>query len=55
MNAKIGRPKSEKPKSIKYSIRLDVETEKKLQEYCKKNEISKGKAIRKGLKLLFEK
>ena len=36
MNAKIGRPKSDNPKSIKYSIRLDMETEEKLKNYCKK-------------------
>lgn len=50
----IGRPKVEKPKAIRYSIRLDEETEKKLQEYCKKNDITKGEAIRQGIFLLLE-
>lgn len=54
MNAKIGRPKVNKPKNIKYSIRLDEETELKLKEYCEKNNITKGEAFRKGINLLLE-
>lgn len=50
----IGRPKAENPKDIKYSIRLDAETEKRLQIYCQKHGISKGEAIRKGVHLLLE-
>lgn len=49
----VGRPKVEKPKDIRYSIRLDEETESKLQEYCKRNNITKGEAIRKGVHLLL--
>lgn len=54
MNAKIGRPKAENPKNVKYSIRLDEDTEKKLVLYCEKNNISKGEAIRKGIEKLLE-
>lgn len=54
MNAKIGRPKAENPKNIKYSIRLDEETEKKLKEYCDKYNLTKGEAIRKGIEKLLE-
>lgn len=49
----VGRPKAEKPKEIKYSIRLDAETEEKLKEYCLRNDITKGEAIRQGIHLLL--
>ena len=29
MNGKVGRPKVEKPKNIRYSVRLDKEIEEK--------------------------
>ena len=54
MSPRTGRPKIDKPKDIKYSIRLDIDTEKKLVLYCQKHNISKGEAIRKGLYLLLE-
>lgn len=54
MSAKMGRPKVENPKDIKLSIRLDVQTEAKLREYCEKNAISRGEAIRKGIHLLLK-
>lgn len=50
---KMGRPKTDKPKSINYTIRTDAETEQRLQEYCARNGISRGEAYRKGLELLF--
>lgn len=53
MSPRTGRPKVEKPKDIKYSIRLDEETENKLQSYCEKNTITKGEAIRQGINLLL--
>lgn len=54
MNARTGRPKAEKPKDIRYSIRLDQETENRLVEYCANNNITKGEAIRQGIHLLLE-
>lgn len=53
MSKKMGRPKAENPKSIRYSIRLDVETERKLEEYCDKHGITKGEAIRRGILLIL--
>ena len=50
----VGRPKADKPKDIRYSIRLDAETEEKLQEYCIEHNITKGEAIRQGIHLLLE-
>ena len=52
---RAGRPKVEKPKEIKYSIRMDAETEERLKAYCDKHNISKGEAIRKGIELLLKK
>lgn len=51
----VGRPKAENPKQSRFSIRLDAETERKLEEYCQKHSISKGEAIRRGMHLLFDK
>ena len=53
MSPRTGRPKIENPKSIKYSIRLDDETEQKLKDYCEKHGITKGEAIRRGIHLLL--
>lgn len=55
MSSKIGRPKAEKPKEVRYSIRLDAETEEKLKEYCNIRNITRGEAIRQGIHLLLQK
>lgn len=54
MSPKTGRPKAENPKDIRFSIRLDLETEKKLLEYCRQHGITKGEAVRRGIYLLLE-
>lgn len=51
--ARVGRPQSNNPKSITYSIRLDADTEKRLNKYCNRYHICKGAAIRKGIELLL--
>ena len=53
MSPRTGRPTSSNPKSVKYSIRLDEETEDELLAYCKKNGITRGEAIRRGINLLL--
>ena len=53
MSQKVGRPKAENPKDIRYSVRLDDETEIKLQKYCEEHGITKGEAIRQGIHLLL--
>ena len=53
MSPRTGRPKADKPKVIRYSIRLDEQTETKLQNYCNKNSITKGEAIRRGIQMLL--
>ena len=53
MSPRTGRPKTDNPINIRTSVRLDAETDKKLIEYCKANNLTKGKAIRKGVHLLL--
>lgn len=55
MSPKTGRPKIDNPINIRTSVRLDAETDKKLVEYCKKNNMTKGEAIRMGVHLLLSK
>lgn len=52
---KMGRPKAENPKDIRFAVRIDIETERKLAEYCAEHGITKGEAIRRGIRLLLEK
>lgn len=48
-----GRPKAENPQNIRFSIRIDADTEKRLQEYCKAHGITRAEAIRQGIHLLL--
>ena len=52
--AKMGRPKSDNPKAKQVTVRLDKEHEKILEDYCKKYQIEKAKAIRQGIRKLKE-
>ena len=54
ISKKMGRPKAEKPKEIKYSIRTDAETERRLEAYCNAEGITKGEAYRRGIELLMK-
>ncbi|MBQ7975876.1 MAG: CopG family transcriptional regulator [Clostridia bacterium] len=54
MSPRTGRPKAVKPKDIRFSVRLDAETELKLQQFCNEKRITKGEAIRQGLDLLLK-
>ncbi len=54
MSPRTGRPKVDNPINIRTSVRLDKKTDDELNEYCLKNNISKGEAIRKGVHLLLK-
>lgn len=54
MNPRIGRPKVDEPKDIRFSIRIDNDTNEKLDAYCEKHKITKAEAIRQGIHLLLE-
>jgi len=53
MPPRTGRPKADNPQNIRFSIRLDAETEKRLQEYCTAHAITRAAAIRQGINLLL--
>lgn len=55
MSPRTGRPKADKPKDVRYSVRLDAETESELKDYCEAHKITRGEAIRKGIHLLLGK
>lgn len=54
MSPRTGRPKVDEPKDIRFSIRIDADTNKKLDAFCEKNKITKAEAIRKGIDLLLD-
>lgn len=54
MCPQVGRPKSENPKNIRYSIRFDASLENRLTEYCKKQGLKKGEAIRRAVIMLLD-
>ena len=54
MSPKTGRP-TDNPKEGRVSIRIDSECSEILSDYCKKNNVSKGEAIRRGIKKLNDK
>lgn len=52
MSPRMGRPKSENPKSESVHLRLTTEDKEILDEYCRQENIPKTKAIRRGIKKL---
>lgn len=54
MSAKMGRPKSDNPKSVALSARVTADTYKKLSDYAHKHKISIAATIRKGIEKLYE-
>ena len=55
MSQKMGRPKTDNPKTIEVKARIDEKTNKILMEYCEKNNMTKTDVVRKGIHLLLEK
>lgn len=51
--AKMGRPKTEDPRTNKISVRLTDEEHKVLIEYAERNSMSKTDAFKQGLQLLY--
>lgn len=54
MSPRTGRPKIDNPKSISLKIRIDVDTNLKLLQYCKDNKLTKTEAVRKGIMLILD-
>ncbi len=55
MSPRTGRPKVENPKSNDVKVRLDNETNYRLNSYCLEHGITKAEAIRRGIQLLLVK
>lgn len=53
MSPRTGRPVIGAPKTNDVKVRLDDETNQRLLEYCRVNNITKAEAIRKGIHLLL--
>lgn len=55
MSPRTGRPKSKKPKIIEVKARIDEETNNRLVDYCRKNNVSRTDVVRKGIDLVLGK
>lgn len=55
LSPRTGRPKAENPVNIRFSVCLDADMTQELERYCAENGITKGEAVRRGLKLLWKK
>lgn len=51
---KMGRPKAKRPKSIELGVRFDADTAEALEGYCQRNNVSKGEAVRRGVRKLVQ-
>lgn len=55
MSPRTGRPKAEKPKTIEVKARIDVETNRRISEYCKEHGVTRTEVVRKGIDLVLGK
>ena len=53
MSPRTGRPKVENPNNKRFSVCLDEQTLRLLEEYCTEHKITKGEAVRQGVHLLL--
>ena len=53
MNAKIGRPTIGNPKTIEVKARIDEETNEKLKEFCRKNNLTRTDVVRMGIEKVY--
>ena len=51
MSPKTGRP-TDAPKHEQITVRIDEETKAALDEYCKRENVDKAEAVRRGIKRL---
>lgn len=52
---KIGRPEADNPKDVDIRVRIETDIHNELLEYCKKENITKAEAIRRGIRKLLGK
>lgn len=53
MNAKLGRPKVDKPKTVEVKARIDEQLNLKLVKYCEKNNVTRTDVVRKGIEIVL--
>lgn len=53
MPPRTGRPKTENPKAVEVKARVDQETDRRIQEYCKQHGITRTELVRKGIELVL--
>lgn len=53
MNAKIGRPKVDQPKTIEVKARIDKHLNQKLIEYCQKHNSTRTDVVRQGIEIVL--
>lgn len=53
MTPRTGRPKSDNPKNIEMRARVDQETARRVEEYCKKHNTNRTEVVRKGIELVL--
>lgn len=51
---RTGRPKTDNAITLAMTIKIDAETKKALEDYCAKNNVSKGEVVRQGIKLVID-
>ena len=54
LSPRTGRPKADKPKTIEVKARIDAETNEKLSQYCKDNNVTRTEVVRKGIGMVLE-
>ena len=54
MSPRTGRPRVDKPKTIEVKARIYEEKNERLEEYCKKNQVSRTDVVRLGIKKVLE-
>ncbi|NBI69405.1 CopG family transcriptional regulator [Pseudoflavonifractor sp. 60] len=54
MSPRTGRPRADNPINKRFSVCFDEKMLKQLELYCQANEITKGEAVRRGIRLLLE-
>ena len=56
MSPRTGRPKTDNPLTVEVKARIDIKTNKKLNDYCKRNNMTRTDVVRKGIeKVIGEK
>ena len=54
MSSKMGRPKSDNPKSIDVKVRIDEKTNERLQSYAKRKSVTRAEVIRRGINQILD-